>query len=66
VRRFTSISLADLKRYTEITLQNPLNRQYILRLFVENRERELQREDNQTWTPVQRLYVPRFLITYTP
>ena len=33
-------------------------------MFVENVERELQKKDDHTWTPVQRQYVPYFPNTY--
>ena len=33
-------------------------------MFVENVERELQKEDDHTWTPAQRQYVPYFPNTY--
>ena len=46
--------------HTEITLQDVPNREYTLRLFVENVEREVQRTDNNVWTPAQRQYVPHF------
>src|SRR5258706_1045993 len=36
----------------------------MLRLFVENVERELQKQDDHTWTPAQRQYVPYFPNTY--
>ena len=39
--------------------------EHTLRLFVGNVERELQRKDNRTWTPAQRLYVPYFPTTDT-
>jgi hypothetical protein len=45
---------------TEIILQDVLNREYTLRLFVENEERKLLTKDNRTWTPAQRPYVPCF------
>ena len=32
---------------------------------MDNGEREVQMKDNHTWTPLQRLYVPCFLNTYT-
>ena len=51
--------------HTEITLQDVPNRAYTLRLFVENVETPVERKDNHTWTPVQRLYVPCFPNTYT-
>jgi glycerol-3-phosphate O-acyltransferase len=67
VRRFTSIQAhtAHFVQHTEITLQHVPNREYTLRLFVENVKKELQRKDNQTWTPAHRPYVPYLLNTYT-
>ncbi len=41
-------------------MQDVPNRQYTLRLFVENVERELQKKDYHSWTPAQRQYVPYF------
>src|SRR5258706_16090968 len=41
------------------------NREYTLRLLVENVESELNRKGNYAWTPVQRQYVPYFLNTFT-
>ena len=38
---------------------------YTLRLFVEDVEKELQQEDNHTWTPSQRQYVIYFPYTHT-
>ena len=66
VRLFTSIYIhtSHFSKHTEITLQGVPNREYTLRLFVENAERELQKKDDHTWTPVQRQYVPYFLNTY--
>ena len=37
-----------------------------MRLFVGKTERVLERKENQTWTPAQRMYVLCFPITYTP
>ena len=67
VRRFASIEVhtAHYTQHTEITLQDIPRLKYTLRLFIGNGERELQREDNWTWTPAQRSYVPYFLTTYT-
>ena len=66
MRRFTPIEVhaTDFGQLIEITLQDILNREYMLRLYVENQEKELQMKDNRTWTPAQRLYVPRFPTTY--
>jgi hypothetical protein len=50
---------------TEIILQDVLDREYTLRLFVENEERKLLTKDNRTWTPAQRPYVPCFPTRYT-
>ena len=59
---FTSILIqnADLSHHSEITLQDVPKLKYTLRLLVDNEERELQRMDNRTWEPAQRLYVPCF------
>jgi len=67
VRRFTSILVdtADFGYPTEITLQGVLNREYTLRLFIENEELEVQTQDNQTWTLAQRPCVHYFSTTYT-
>jgi len=51
---------SHFSKHTEITLQDIPNREYTLRLFVENVERELQKKDDHTWTPAQRQYVPFF------
>ena len=50
----------SLRATTEITLQPVLNRCYTLKIFIENEELELRRQENQTWTPAQRPYVPCF------
>ena len=62
MRRFTSILAytADFGQHTEIELQGAPNRDYTLRLLMENEKLELQSQDNQTWTPAQRSYVPYF------
>jgi len=52
-------------QHTEITLQDIPKLKYTLKLFIGNDKRKLQREDNWTWTPAQRPYVPYFLTTYT-
>ena len=67
MRRFTSIYVytTHFGQHTDITLRDVPNREYTLGLFVENVEVELQRKDNQTWTPVQRQYVPYFADAYT-
>ena len=66
-RRFTSIwaYTADLGHHTEIILQDVPKLKYTLRLFVDNEERELQKEDKQTWAPAQRLYASPLLTTDT-
>jgi len=65
--RFASIYIHTARSdyHTEITLHDAPNREYTLRLFVDNVEKELQKKDNHTWTPVQRQYVLYFLHTYT-
>ena len=65
--RFTSIYIhtSHSSKHTDITLKDVPNRQYTLRLSVENVERALQKKDDHTWTPAQRLYVPYFPNTYT-
>ena len=67
MRRFTPIYVhtAHFGYHTEITLQDVPNREYTMRLFVENVERELHKNDNHSWTPVQRQYVLDFPNTYT-
>ena len=44
-------------------MQDTPDLKYKLVLFVENKAIELDRKDDRTWTPVQRPYVLRFLIT---
>ena len=63
VRRFASVEShpAHLWQHTEITLQDIPRVKYTLRLFVGNEERELQTDDNRSWTPAERQYVPYFL-----
>jgi hypothetical protein len=58
VRLFTPIHVlaADFGQRPEIRLQEVPNREYSLRLFVDNVEKELQEENNRAWTPAQRLY----------
>jgi hypothetical protein len=67
VRPFTSVYVytAYFGHRTEITLQGVPNREYTLRLFIENLESELQSKDNHTWAPARRQYVPYFPNTYT-
>jgi hypothetical protein len=48
---------ADFGQHAEIRLQEVPNREYSLRLFVDNVEKELREENNRAWTPAQRLYV---------
>ena len=54
---------ADLAHLTDITLQDVPNREYALRLFVENEEIELQKTANRSWTPAKRQYVLSGLLT---
>ena len=67
MRRFKSFQVytADFGQKSDIKLQEALNREYTLKLFVENEERELQTRANRTWTPIQRPYVPCLSIAYT-
>ena len=67
MRLFTStfVHTADFVQHTEIVLQGTLSGDYILRLFMKNEELELQTQDNQTWTPTQRPYIPYFFTTNT-
>jgi hypothetical protein len=64
VRHFPSIYVhtTHFDQHTEIKLKDVPNRVYTLILSVENVDRQLQKTDNPTWTPVQRLYVPYFLV----
>jgi len=63
VRRFTSTQAIPLiSGNTEITLLDIPKHKLMLRLFVENEARVLQRKDNQTWALVQRPYVTCLLI----
>jgi hypothetical protein len=66
VRHFASIDVltAHFRQHTEITFQDAPNREYTLRLFVDNVERELQCHGSHTWTPVPRPYVPYLLSIY--
>ena len=68
VRWFTAIFAytADFGRHKEITLQGDLHRDYTLRLSIENEELELQTQDDRTWTPVRRPYVPCFSLHNPP
>ena len=52
-------------QHADITLQGILHLDYVLRLFIENEELELQTQDNRTWTPVQRPYVLCLPTTHT-
>ena len=67
LRRFASVLVhaADFGQHADITLQGILHRSHALRLFIENEELELQTQDNQTWTPARRPYVPCFPIMHT-
>ena len=67
VRRFTSVEghTTDFGHQADITLQDVPRVKYRLRLFVGSDERELDRQNNQTWTPVQRQYVLRFFPMWT-
>ena len=67
LRRFASVLVhaADFVQHADITLQGILHRNYVLRLFVENEELGLQTQDNRTWIPARRQYVPYFPTTYT-
>jgi len=56
---------ADFGQYADITLQDTLHRDHVLRLFIDNRELGLQTQDNRTWTPAQPPYVPYFSTTHT-
>jgi len=56
----------DFGQHTEITLQDIPKHRLTLRLFVENRESELERKDDQTWVLVQRPYVTCLLIACNP
>jgi len=47
-------------KHTEVTLQDIPKHRLTLRLFAENEERELQRNDNQTWALVAPPYVTFF------
>jgi len=63
---FSHVHTAHFSQHTDITLKEVPNREYTLRLFVENVERELERKNNLTWTPAQHQYVPYFVAnTYT-
>jgi hypothetical protein len=53
--QFTSLLIWGQR--TEIKLKEVPNREYSLHLFVDNVRKELQEENNRTWTPAQRLYV---------
>ena len=56
---------ADFGQYTEIILQDVPKLKCTLRLSVDNEERELRRQDSQTWALAQHLYVSHLLITDT-
>jgi len=59
-------SPADFGQHADITLQDTLHRDYVLRLFIDNQELGLQTQDNRAWTPAQRPYVPHFPTTHSP
>ena len=68
MQRFTStiwVHATDFEHQIEITLQNALHREYTLRLFMENEEKELLTGDYRTWTPAQRPYVACSPTRYT-
>ena len=67
VWRFASIlaHAADLGQHIDIILQDVPNREYALTLLVDNEGRELQRKENQTWAPAQRLCVSSLPTTDT-
>ena len=67
MRRSASVFVyaADFGQHADVSLQITLHRDYALRLFIGNEELELQTQDNQTWTPAQRPYVPCFPTTHT-
>jgi len=56
---------ADFGQHADIALQDTLHQDYALRLFIDNQELGLQTQDNRTWTPAQRPYVPHFSTTHT-
>ena len=56
---------ADFAPRTEITLQDVPDRDYTLRLFVEDEEIELQKTANRSWTPAKRQYALPFLTVHT-
>lgn len=47
---------ADLGYHTEINLHDVPNRAYMLKLFVEKEERDLQKTGDRTWTPAEHQY----------
>ena len=60
-----SINTTHIRRQTELTLQDIPNREYTLKLFIENERVELQQKDNRTWAPAPRPYAQYSFITYT-
>jgi hypothetical protein len=60
LRRFASVLVhaADFVHHADITLQGIPRRDYALRLFIQNEELGLQTQDNRTWIPARRQYVP--------
>ena len=67
MRRLTWVEghTADFGHRTGITLRDVPRFKYRLRLFVGSEERDLERRDNRTWRPAQRLYVLRFFPMWT-
>ena len=67
VRCFSSISVhtAYLGQQKDIIVHDIPDLKYKLLLFVGSETIELEKKDNRTWEPVQRLYVLRLLIPYT-
>ena len=51
-------SITDFEQHTGIQLKHDVNFEFKLKLFIDNVETALETQDNRTWTPVQRLYVP--------
>ena len=58
MRHFASVlpHTANLSDHTEINLQDVPNREYMLKLFVENEEIELHKTGDRSWTPAERQY----------
>ena len=51
--RFNLAHTADLAHHTDITLQDVPDREYTLRLFVDNQEIDVQKTGSRFWTPAQ-------------